>query len=416
MQHLSRNLKRAALALAALLALAQSAMGAGFQTAEHYAAYVGQATAGLLLTENAGVVASLPAGMVRLETGLHVMAGITHFTPSSTYDTGTESGSTITEPVVGPHVYAVQHYGGNIAVGAGKYFPFNVDVEYKDDWQGAHIFTREKLIVAYNSLSGAYAINDNMSVGGSLNLIEGWVQLNQVLTVMPGTTVPVTLGGTTQDFGFNASFMYQSDNLSVGLNYQPQKTLHFEGSVDFDTSQAPGLSATFPDGGASVDIPLPSVLDLGVAWHDKASDPDMMVELNIVQAGWSAFKEIKIVFDKGLPYPSSVAERHWKDTLGIKIGGNYALSRSGGATHRLRAGFFKDEGVAPTDYVDPAVPDANGRTEFAVGYGFKTDAFFVDAAYFVVDFAESEASPTNEFPAKYKMQVNIFSISGGTKF
>ena len=56
-----------------------TAWGSGFHTAEYHAAYFGQALSGITMTENAGVIATLPAAMVRVAEGDHVLDGLTHF-------------------------------------------------------------------------------------------------------------------------------------------------------------------------------------------------------------------------------------------------------------------------------------------------------------------------------------------------
>lgn len=401
-----------ALALGALLLLAGPAWGSGFATSEHYAGYIGQATAGMTLMENAGVVAHLPASMVRLEEGGHAMGGLVYFDPKFDWEAEGKSGSTVTDDVISPHGFGVYNRG-QYALGLGVYFPYNVDIEYPSDWPGREELVREKLVVGYTALAGAYAFNEDFSAGVTVNFINAWANLKRRIVVAPGTEIPVELGGTADTVGGSASVLYHSDHWSVGLRHSPKYTLEIDGKVKFDTSAAPGLASSFPDGGGSVDLLMPSVTDFAVSYHDRRSDPDYMVELNLVRTGWSNFRELRIRFASGKPAAESVAERNWKDTLGIKLGGNYVFSRSGDTSHRVRAGIFRDEGMAPARTLDPAVPDTDGRMEYAVGYGYKQGGFFVDASYFYIDFLEAKASADNPFPATYDGQVNIYAVSGG---
>lgn len=403
-----------AIAAALWLALAGAAWGAGFQTAEYHAAYVGQATAGLTLLENAGMVAHLPSGMVRLPEGQYVLGGATYFVPEFEYKAleSDETGTTTTEPILGPHGFGIYNRR-DWAVGAGVYFPFNVDAEYKDTWAGRDQFTRERLIVGYTSLAGAYAINDELSVGGAVNFVDAWVQLKRRVIVSPGAEIPVELGGTGDAIAYSASVLYHTDNWSVGLTHNPKYTLQIDGTADFDTSAVPAsLAQNFPDGGAKVDLLLPSTTELGISYHDRREDPDYFIELNFLRSGWSNFRELRIDFDQP-SLPDSVAERNWNDTLGIKLGGNYVVARQGDVAHRLRAGYYRDQGPAPSETVDPAVPDAEGRNEYAIGYGFANASLTVDVAYFYVDFNESKTSGDNPFPAEYDGKIDIYSLSVG---
>lgn len=399
-----------------LLLTGSQVLASGFHTAEFSASHVGQATAGLTLTENAGVVATLPAGMVRLDEGAHALAGATYFVSDFSYTTENgESGSTTSAPVLGPHLYGVYNTG-SLAFGMGQYFPFNVDIQYADDWEGRSELTQEKLIVGYTALTAAMGIGDSSSIGLAINAVSGWAKLKQTIRVSPGVEVPLELGGTGETIGYQASYLFQSENLTFAASHAPGYTLEIDGTVAFETSHVPGLTASFPDGNGGVDISLPSVTEVGVAYHDRLKDPNYGVELNLVQTGWSTYEELVIRFETGKPAPTRVLERNWSDTLGIKVGGNYVISRSGDSSHKVRGGYYSDESAAPANTLDPAVPDGAGRDEVGLGYGYKSGTLILDAAAFLVHFRSSKTSGDNPFPASYGGDVWIYSLSAGMGF
>ena len=408
---------RVGLLLALCLSAAQWAMASGFHTGEHHTAYAGQATAGLTLTENAGVVAQLPAAMVRLDKGIHALGGLNYYVPKFDYEalnTG-EKGSTTTPPVLGPFAYGVDNLG-DWAFGAGLYFPFNVVIEYPLNWAGRGILTREEVNVGYMAFTGARAITDDLSLGVSLNFIGARVKLDQTQVVYPGTEVPTQLGGKGSATGFSFSALYELEHWSFAFIHSPGYDLEGEGKVLFDTSQDPALSAAFADGDVKVTLHMPSLTEAGVAWKEKRRDPDYTVELSMIRTGWSRYSDITIQFLSGRPSAEEVLERRWTDTTAFKVGGNYVLSRSGDTTHRIRGGIYLDQSPIPADTLEPSVPDGEGRKDLAVGYGYKSGPLALNAALFLILFNDSQTSATNSFPAKYGGDVMIYSFDVGYQF
>lgn len=409
--------KRIALVLGALLLATGSALASGFHTGEYHAAYTGQATAGLTLTENAGVVAQLPAAMVRLPEGTHALGGLNYYVPKFDYtatETG-ETGSTITDPILGPFAYGAYN-GGSWAMGAGLYFPFNVDIEYPADWAGRRLLTREQLNVGYFSVTGAYALNEDLSLGLAVNFIGARVVLDQTQVVSPGTEVPTELGGSAQTTGYGASALYELDHWSVGFTYSPGYDIEGEGKARFDTAQEPALASLFADGDVKVTLHMPSLAELGVAYKEKRRDPDYTVELSVIRTGWSRYSDIKVQFTSGLPQSEQVLKRGWKDTTGVKVGGNYVFSRSDSTSHRVRGGIYLDQSPIPATTLEPSVPDGEGRTDVALGYGFRSGPLAVNASYFLIMFKDSQTAPPNEFPAKYGGTVPIYAVDVGYQF
>jgi len=160
------------------------------------------------------------------------------------------------------------------------------------------------------------------------------------------------------------------------------------------------------------------VTELGVSWKESRRNPLYFLELTVIRTGWSHFKELRIKFDTGRPQPESVSPRNWDDTIGIKLGGNWVLSREGDTDHLIRGGIFIDESPVPANTLEPGVPDGEGRNEIAIGYGYKSGGFLLDVSYFIVDPKESQTTldGSNEFPARYDPFIQIFAVSAGYRF
>ena len=406
-----------------LLAGGGAAWASGFQTSEFSAAHVGQATAGVTLTENAAVVAINPAAMVRLEEGWHFLGGFAYFDAEADWATlnpdGTvdDSGTTVGTIPTSPHGYGVWNLG-EYAVGVGLFFPFNAIAEYPADWPGKAVTIKQELNVGYNAFTGAWAVSEGISLGLAINLIGARAELTRSLIVTPGVEIPLTLGATGDEIGFNISFLYEGDNWAIGVTHAPEYDLELNGAVRFDTSQAPGLTSTFPDGTASTTLGMPSVTEIGVSWKASRRNPLYFIELAVTHTGWSNFTELRIKFDTGRPSAEDVSPRNWDDTIGIKLGGNWVLSREGDTDHLIRGGIFIDESPVPAETLEPGVPDSEGRNEIAVGYGYKSGGFLLDVSYFIVDPKESQTTldGSNEFAARYDAFVQILAVSAGYRF
>lgn len=234
-----------------LLAGGGAAWASGFHTSEFSAAHVGQATAGVTLTENAAVVAINPSAMVRLEEGWHFLGGFAVFDAEADWaaldSSGAviESGKTVGTIPTSPHGYGVWNLG-DYAVGVGLFFPFNAIAEYPADWPGRDVTIKQEINVGYNAFTGAWAIDEEISVGLAIYFIGARAELTRSLTVTPGVEIPLTFGATGDEIGFNISFLYEGDNWAVGVTHAPEYDLELNGAVRFDTSQAPGAHQHLP--------------------------------------------------------------------------------------------------------------------------------------------------------------------------
>ncbi len=159
---------------------------------------------------------------------------------------------------------------------------------------------------------------------------------------------------------------------------------------------------------------MPSITEIAASLKDRQQDPNYFVELAVLLTGWSNFREIRVVNTDDNSTTENI-EKDWDDTMGIKLSGNYVVSRAGGAAHRVRAGLFLDESPIPAETLAPDVPDGEGRQEIAFGYGYATDSFTFDASYFLIDFEDS-TSTDPDFPANYSGDVQILSASVGFRY
>jgi len=404
--------RRIGYAAALVLTLgAPLAWGSGFHLEEYHAAYVGQATAGITMSESAGVVATLPAAMVRLPRGVHALGGVTRYDSrfEATGLDGSDPAHTIHGPSVVPHLYGV-HNNGDWAWGIGQYYPFGVKIAWREDWPGRRLFTEQGLSVGYTSLVGAYALGETVSLGVGLNRAAGTaVQKKFTSTPLaPGIEVLTVVEAHATEWVWNLSLLHDTGTFAAALIHAPPYTLKGQGTVEF----APGNPLGLKNQGVRADLLLPSVTEAALSYRDAREHPTWFAEFTVVRTGWSNYRELRIRFDA---LPDSVTERDWKDTTGYKLGGNVTVARGTDSTHRLRAGVFLDESPSPNHRQRPG-EDGAGRTNAAAGYGYLRGDFRLDLAYFLVSHNPSRTLQDNEFPARHRARVDILSASLGYRW
>ncbi len=409
------NWKRITFTILAGLISSPMAMASGFATAEYHTAFTAQALAGITMTENAGVLATLSAGMVRLEKGSHLLGGISEYIPKATAKVNGEKDEAETDSIVGPHAYGAWT-NNKFAFGVGLYFPFNIGVDWNEDWAGRRLVTSVALNVGQVAPRMAWAINDNFSIGGGINFIGGRVTLERKTVINDETEIPTELGGSATALGWSASAMYDDNHWSFGVQHSPNFTLRGKGKAAFDTSDAPSFTGAFPDGDLNVDIMLPSLTDFAIAFKEKKENPRYFVEFAVLHTGWSNYRELRLRFAKKRPAPEQVLERDYHDTLTFRLGGNYAVYTRGDSQLKLRGGFAVDQSPIPEDTLDPQVPDGKGRNNFGIGLGYKTGKWLIDAGYFVTGIMPSETNTNEELKAEYTGSVPILTASLGYHF
>ncbi|MBF0280568.1 MAG: outer membrane protein transport protein [SAR324 cluster bacterium] len=388
--------------------------GNGYHTAVTDTASLGQATGGITKLESSSTAQDLPAAMTFLESGIHVMGGVLVASPQFTFKGEDGKDSTKIDPAEGIFVSVVKNFG-NTAIGISQGFPFNNGLDWGEDFVGRRVISKVDLSIGNTSPVFAYRFG-KISFGAGVDIYEGNVNLQRVaLTINKDNEVRTELGGTGKGTGFNASFFLNDDQFSFGIQHHSPFTLHAGDAVSrFDTSDelAVQFSSTFPDGGVSADLLLPSVTRFGFSVKNKAKDPDYLLELTITRTGWSNYRELKFDFKKPVAgSKTSVSPKNWHDTTSSAISGNYVFSRKGNNNMRVRAGMFSEPSPIPKDTLDGVTPDTT-RLGYAVGFGMKRNRIMFDLAYLTENFPEG-SSTLEELPGKYSGHAQVFSASVG---
>lgn len=421
-----------------LVATTSLVFAGGYQVNEHGARAMGMGGAFVALASDASAVFFNPAGLA-YQKGINVMVGGTFIMPSTSFTSATPvrpEAKMVSQTFFPPNVY-ISYNMDDITFAVGVFAPYGLGTEWESKWDGRYSAVKTDLQALYINPSVGYRINDQWSVGAGVSFITGTAKLSRkirtlvaVLPPNPLTTTDgeITLDGSGSGFTFNAGVLYKpTQELSVGVSYRHVAKVKYEGDAKFSNMQA--LASYFPGGTGSVELPMPSNLQGGIAYKVT---PDLTVAADIQYVVWSAYDNLTITLPSGpAPVPpstlvlgtkplqaTSVQAKNWKDSFLYRLGGEYKMDQL-----TLRAGFIYDGTPQITPSVEPMLPDAN-RTEFTVGAGYMvSESVTVDVAYQFISSAERTGSFVDPFvvspttyKGNYKSTANLFGLNLGLHF
>ncbi len=439
MNYSSNGKRNIFLGVMASLAIPGIVQASGFALIENSASGQGNAYAGAAAhTNDASAVYFNPAGMMRLEGDQLVFAG--HFvSPDSSFsNNGSVNSSTVGGgPIAGinddggfdalvPNFYWVTSIDDSMNFGLGVNSPFGLAIKYNDTWAGRYHAVESDLKIININPSVGYRVNDQLTVGGGLDLMLADVTLSSavdfaaLLGQTPGTDdgfVELT-GDNLSDpaYGFNFGLQYDlSDRTTLGASYRSEVDVDVDGDADFSVPASAALlvaTGRFIDTGLKASITLPASLSLSVA-HDI---DDITFLADITWTGWSSFDELRIKFDNA-SQPDGVTTESWDDTLRYSVGLDYQYS----PTVTLRGGIAFDETPVPSpERRTPRLP-GNDRTWLSFGASYVLDeTLSIDIGYshlFVDDTKinnELESNASDNVKAtltgNYDASVDILSV------
>ena len=407
----------------------------GFALIETNARGQGNAYAGAAAyTPDASTIFFNPAGMMSLNNDQLVVAA--HIiSPSSTFKnegSTNADGSTLSGgnddggfDAFVPNLYWVKAIDQDMKFGLGVNSPFGLAIKYDDDWVGRyHGVVSDLKIINFNP-SIAYRVDDQLSIGGGLNIMVADVTLSSaidfaaILGQTPGSGDGfVELTGdnfNSPNIGFNLGLQYQiSEETTLGVAYRSEVDIGVEGKADFTVPASAALlvaGGRFVDTGLTADITLPASLSVSVAHQlDKVT-----LLADITWTGWSSFDELLVKYDNP-DQPDSSTTEDWDDVMRYSVGVDYQYSDE----IILRAGIALDESPVPSaERRTPRLPGSD-RTWFSFGASYSvSNEMSVDVGFshLEMDSAPVENEYESSVPAlaatlsgEYDATVDILSV------
>lgn len=414
-----------------------AASASAFQLKENSTKALGRAFAGAgAAPDDYAVVVNNPAAMIGLPQGfqgdLTAIQFKTEFSgsgrdalgrPLSGNDGGNAGG---VKPV--PAFYYARPIGDDFAIGAAVSAPFGFFTDYDSGWKGRYSALKSDLQSPAITLSAAWKLSDQFSLGGSFVAQRTSAELSNaidfgaiLLQPTHGAVLPQSVDGkvsiTGDDWGYGwqlGALWRPTPNDRIGINYHSKVDHVIRGNADFTVPAtiAPLLGPRFVDTGGSAALTTPAFVDLSW-WHDV--DARWSIGAHATWTRWNSFKELTVHFDNP-QQPSSGDIYDWENTWFGSLGADYRLN----SMWTLRGGFAVDGSPTSEARRTPRVPDAMRRwVTFGLGYK-PSDRFEFNLAYvhlFINDAHVNSVTATSDrLIGVYDASSNLLSASAQYHF
>ncbi|MCK5732573.1 MAG: outer membrane protein transport protein [Candidatus Latescibacteria bacterium] len=400
------------------------AFAGGYEIYEHGARAIGMAGAYTAIAEGPSAVFYNPAGITG-NAGLQIGLGTALIKPIGSFTSAqgvkTDQESQLYTP---SHLYATYQINEKLTAGFGFFTPFGLGTDWPEDWSGKYGGVKTELQTFFLNPTLAYQATPRLSLAVGFDYILSNVELGRKIPIMnpanPAQIVGETdlkLTGDGDAMSFNVGLLFKaSEKIQAGLSYRHSADIEYDGDVEF-TAPAP-FAALFPNGGGGAELHMPSVLAAGISYMPMEK---WTFAADVNWFGWSGADSIAITFDTpfgnpAAPTTASALIREYEDTFILRLGAEYQLSE----VLALRAGYGYDQSPLQDEHLSATLPGAN-RNNLAMGLGYTLGNVDIDAAYFVVLFAErtSENQGQEYFLLReghYNTTAHIMNVSVGYRF
>lgn len=398
---------RKALGLAAVsagvLAWTGTAEASGFSLKEQSAKETGRAFAGgAAAADDASTIFTNPAGMTKLERSqislnTHILFvdsaqqndGTTLTVPGRPTAfpvTGNNGGNPFDQPVIVPTGYAAFRASDRLWFGLGISAPFGLKVEYDPGFFGRYDSIKSEVKTVNIQPSVGFAINDNVSIGGGVDIQQVDVKLRNALpNLSPGAgDGELNISGDDLSVGWNAGVLLSFGKARLGAHYRSKVVHRLDGTYQVSGLVGPLAGAntqTFAT--APLEIPESVTLSAMVGVGNR---------VRLMATGqwfnWSRFEAIVV---QPLGRPAVVNEQNYEDSWS----GHGAVEFDATDRLTLRAGGLYDTTPTQDAFRTTRVPDGD-RIWATAGATWKlNDRIDVNVSYAHVFVSEEKLDRTD---------------------
>ncbi|HVI24934.1 MAG TPA: outer membrane protein transport protein [Xanthomonadaceae bacterium] len=446
------QLSALALGIAGVLACGQ-ADASGFQLRENSVKNLGRANTGTTVArDDASVAVNNPAAMVNLDKATF-QVDATSINLDADFDGGgfANAGTPLASPLSGgdggdpgdpalvPAMAMVFPIGDDFRLGASVSAPFGLKTEYDSGWVGRYTALTSDVKIVDLTVSGAWAVNEQFSLGVGVFLQRSEVTLSKAIdfgsALCLGSGNPlncanpafpfhpqqqdgtVVVKGSDNDWGWIAGFQWRPvENVTIGYAHHSKVDHTLRGDADFTLpgAAAAALGPLAPgDGAVYAPLTTPATDTLSLEW---AVNENVRVLADVQRTGWHTLEQVAIFRDGGTPLGSPEVF-DWDDTYYFGIGAEWDISPS----FTLRAGIAQDQTPTQDDHRTPRLPD-NDRKLYSIGATWHaSDALSIDAAFQritidtpTVDILAPGASPAlppSSLTGEFSGHANLFGVA-----
>lgn len=359
--------------------------GAGFGVFTQSASALGQANAVVSHHDSPSALFFNPA-LINDLTGTQIEAGTTMVKPDREFESAA-TGQTVeseNNPNFPSNFHLTHQFSDRLAAGVGAFFPFGLETEWPENWEGRYLATRSSLVTVNVRPAMAVRLAPWISVAAGIDYVyldselESKINLTGLTGGVFGALPDASqkFSGDGDGWGVNVGILLKpTRDIAIGAFYRSEIEIDVDGDLDIDLPPlaepaASAVAAGLFDTVGSTEITLPQQVMAGISY---SGFQDLVLEVGLRWEDWKAFEDIVIELDTGV---SSVLKRGWESTLSFNAGGHYRLSER----IALLAGYLYGEGAVPGDVLEPSVPDGDTHL-FSLGTELTFGALRVDLGY-----------------------------------
>ncbi|MFA4908460.1 MAG: outer membrane protein transport protein [Candidatus Omnitrophota bacterium] len=349
--------------------------------------------------DNPSAVYFNPAGLTQLKGKTYVSLGAGAIQPFCSYkdDTTGERTNRRRQTFIIPNFFVVSDFGlEKFSFGAGESSYWGLGTYWAEDSFSKYVATKTDYRTDDIMLTGAYEINDNLSIGLAADYTNSYVNKKRMLSQQTwgGADGDLQLKGSDKNaWGYRLSTLYKANKQhSFGFMYRSPVDVKYKGKIYLN-----GLNGAYASpayfGGSSYETEitckttLPQSVVFGYCY--KPNDK-LKLEFDTEWMDWSSIEEEKIeypsesnagrlsVLNAGNPAP-----RDWKPSFAYAVGAEYKVNE----ILKLRAGYIFHETPIPQVNFETSVPDAKSNI-VTLGAGIKLKKNVgIDIAYAAMFYA-----------------------------
>lgn len=397
--------------LLGLVMMAGESFAAGFRLPDQDAAALGMAGAFTGQADNPSAAWYNPAAITERE-GAGFSAGVMGIYPVMKHENPGGATDVAERKVYLPvELFYTNKMSDQVGWGLAVTSPFGLSTDWAETSSTSAVATFSRIKSFEINPNIAYRVNDDLSIAAGV----GYMVLQATMEKMLGPGARFRLDGEGTGWGANAGVLYKAtDKLNIGLSYRSRIKV----KLDEGTAEATGPVPPFPlSNSAQTEVTLPDLIQLGASY--KVSN-DFRLNADLDYTLWSTYDRLVVKSDTILALTgtdTSIDEKEWKDSLAVRVGGQYALS----GQWKMRAGFVYDQNPVPEAHFDTRTPDSD-RYGITIGTGFTRGNITVDTSYMYLRFkertiTESEADGASQvLNGTYKSEAHLLGVNLAYKF
>ncbi len=348
-----------------------TASAGGISLYEVGTADVGLASAGYSArAQDASTVFTNPAGMTRLSgdqftLGTQMLYGDVGFSieQGTTPALGSDDGGNPIGWMPGGGMFYSHSVSPDFKLGLAITGNFGSVVEYDKSWIGRYRAQEGTLLGVSFLPSAAWRVNENLSLGVSLNAMYGKFDNKVAVNNILGPDGRLTLDDNAWGFGANVGLLYEvNSGTRFGITYTSPVKLDFKAKAQWN-DLGPAIQALLASRGllgANVDLGVTVPQGVNASFYHEI-DPRWAILGSVGWQQWSKFGEVDVGVDSNNPI-GLTTKLDFNDTWHGAGGAQYKLSDG----WTLNGGIAYDSGFQDNNAVALALP-ANAAWRFGIG-------------------------------------------------